>query len=170
MELTLEITAWTVGGLLMLVGFIGTMLPIIPGPLVILLGAGAYWAILRADSGIGLVGFIVLTLLTLAAAIVDFLSGALGAKWFGASKWGAFGALLGGIIGGIAFSIPGLIAGPVVGAIAFEIFFDKKKFKPAGKSGLGTIVGGAAGIAGKLAIAAAMVVYFFADVLFIDRF
>ncbi len=154
----------------MLIGFFGTMLPIIPGPLVILLGAAAYWAILQTDSGIGLVGFIILTLLTLAAAIIDFVSGALGAKWFGASKWGAFGALLGGIIGGIAFSIPGLIAGPVLGAIAFEIFFDRKEIKPAGKSGLGTIVGGAAGIAGKLIIAAGMVIYFLADVLFIDRF
>ena len=166
----MEIAAWIIASILMLGGLISTMLPIIPGPLVILLGAAAYWAMLQAESGIGLIGFFILSLLALAAAVVDFVSGALGAKWFGASKWGAFGALLGGIIGGIAFSIPGLIVGPVIGAIAFEMLFDKKELKPAGKSGLGTIVGGAAGIAGKLAIATGMVAYFLIDVLLIDRF
>lgn len=166
MNLSLEIVAWTIGILLMIVGVLGTLLPFLPGAVMVLLGAGAYWLIHPGDPGISWPGFLILLALALVALVIDMVSSAVGAKWFGASRWGAIGAIVGGIVG-LFFSIPGIILGPFLGAIAFELIFARKEFKASGKSGVGTVVGGAAGIAAKLAVVVAMIVWFFLDVLVI---
>lgn len=163
-ESTADVAAWFVGISLMLAGVIGTAVPVLPGTFLILLGAVAFALIGGfAESGIGWVGFAVLALLFGLSVAVDMVSGALGAKWFGATRWGAIGAIVGGLIG-LFFSIPGILIGPLVGAFAFEMFFAKKEWKPAGKSGMGTLIGGAAGLVLKLGIAALMITWFFLDV------
>ncbi len=55
---------------------------------------------------------VALTLLTILAQALDIVSGAVnGAKWFGATRWGAVGGILGAIVG-LFFGIPGLFLGP----------------------------------------------------------
>ena len=88
----------------------------------------------------------------------------MGAKWFGASRWGLIGVFVGGIVG-FFFSLPGLILGPIIGGLAFELWFAKKEMKPAMKSTWGTIVGTGAGLVLRLAISLAMVAVFFVDAL-----
>ncbi len=169
LETSAEIAAWCVAVALMLCGLVGTLIPIIPGTFLVLLAAGAFRLIHGADAGIGWVGFVVMTLLFALSALLEFLSGAAGAHWFGSSRWGALGALVGGIVG-IFFGILGIFVGPIVGAVAFELLFAKKKIGHAGKSGFGTLVGTGAGMAIKFSIAMVMIIYFFSDVLYIDRF
>jgi len=169
METFLLITAWVVSLLIMLTGLVSTPLPVVPGPLVVLIGAGVFWSFRGIDSGIGWVGFLVLFFLFALAVTVDMLSSAVGARWFGSSKWGMLGALIGGLCG-LFFSIIGLVVGPIIGAIVFEMLFAKKKWAPAGKSGVGTLVGATAGIIAKVIIAGTMIVWFLLDVLLIDRF
>ena len=105
----------------------------------------------------------ILLLLVIVSYIIDFAGGALGAKWFGASKWGAIGALAGGVAG--FFFMPlGLLVGPLAGAVIGELAFARKALKPATKSGVGTVVGTAGGVAGKLAVAALMILWMVIDI------
>ena len=61
-----------------------------------------------------------LGVLTLLSYALEFGSGYSGAKRFGATKWGAFGATIGTIVG-LFYPFPGLLVGPLVGAIAGEL-------------------------------------------------
>ena len=134
----------------------GTALPILPGPLMIFLGAVAHRLFIGADNSIEPRGFVILSILLLMTFAIDFLSGVIGAKYFGASKWGLVGALIGGVLV-LFLGIPGLIIGPIVGAVGGEVLFAKKKLKDASKSGWGTIIGGTLGIVGKMIVSVWMV-------------
>ena len=166
LDTTLHVGSWILVCTLIIVGLLGTALPIIPGPLLIFLGAVAHRLFIHADNSIGTLGFVILGILLLMAFAIDFLSGMVGAKYFGASKWGLVGALIGGIIG-IFFSLPGLIIGPIVGAVGGEVIFAKKRLKDASKSGWGTIIGGTLGIVGKMVVSVWMVGWIVLDLLLI---
>ena len=81
---------------------------------------------------------------------LDILSGYFGARYFGATKWGMFGALLGALIG-LFFGIAGLFVGPVIGAIAGE-FIAGKRMIDAGRAGWGSLLGNLGAMMGKLVI------------------
>src|SRR3954463_1812647 len=73
---------WTLTTVLMLTGLAGTVLPLLPGPLLIYVGGIAH-TLLRPQSGMSWPGLIIFTLLLIASYVVDFMSGAVGTKWFG---------------------------------------------------------------------------------------
>ena len=166
MELALQITAWSVSGLLMFFGLAGTFLPVVPGPLIIFLGAVSYWAILWGDTHTGWIGFLILFLLLALTQAVEMASSAVGARVFGSTKWGALGAIIGGLIG-MFFGIIGIIVGPLAGVFAFEMLFAKQEWKPATKSTWGTLIGAAAGVGIKVVIGFAMVMWFVANEIWI---
>ena len=157
------IGVWSLTISLLVLGVIGSVLPLLPGPLLIFV-AGVIHTLLRPESAMSWQGLVALGLLTAIAYVLDFASGAMGAKWFGASRWGLMGVLVGGIVG-FFFSLPGLILGPIVGGLVFELWFAKKEMRPAMKSTWGTIVGTGAGLVLRLAISLAMVAVFFVDAL-----
>ncbi len=146
---------WTLTLLLMLVGLIGTVVPLIPGSVLILCGAVLNHFTLQS---IGWRTLIALTILMLIAQALDILSGSLGAKWFGATRWGAIGALVGGVVG-LFFGLAGILIGPLLGALVGELL-GGKGILPAGKSSWGTLVGTTAGIIGKLGIGLIMITWF----------
>lgn len=146
---------WVLTILLMMAGLVGTVLPLVPGSILILIGAVVnHFAI----GSVGWPTLIVLTLLTIACQALDIVSGAAGAKWFGATRWGAIGGIVGAIVG-LFFGIPGLLIGPLLGAIVGELV-GGKGLMPAGKSGWGTFLGTTAGLIGKVAIAIVMIGWF----------
>jgi len=146
---------WTLTLLLMMGGLAGTFLPFVPGTILILGGAVLNYFTVGA---VGWVTLVVLTILMILAQVLDLLSGSIGAKYFGATRWGAIGGILGAIVG-IFFGFVGIFVGPLVGALLGELL-GGKGILPAGKSGAGTVVGTAAGIVGKVAIGLAMVIWF----------
>jgi hypothetical protein len=101
----------------------------------------------------------VLVLLTVASYALDFLSGYFGARYFGATKWGMFGALVGALIG-VFFGIIGLFVGPVIGAVTGE-FIAGKRMIDAGRAGWGSLLGNLGAMIGKLFIALVMIAIFF---------
>jgi uncharacterized protein YqgC (DUF456 family) len=154
----MELFWWLITILLFAVGLIGTILPVFPGTTIILAGAVIHRIMLGPEKGIGWHSLVALVLLTLATYALDFLSGYFGAKYFGATKWGMFGAALGAIIG-ILFGIIGLLVGPVIGAIVGE-FIAGKRMIDAGRAGWGSLLGNLGGMVGKLVIALAMITIF----------
>jgi uncharacterized protein YqgC (DUF456 family) len=157
-----QLVWWFLTIVLFAVGLIGTVLPIIPGTTVILAAAIIHRIMVGAEKSVGWSTIAILVLLTVATYALDFLGGYLGAKFFGATKWGMFGAVF-GVLVGIFFGIPGLFIGPVVGAIAGE-FIGGKRMIDAGRAGWGSLLGNLGGMIGKLAIALAMITLFLMNV------
>lgn len=159
---SVETLYWFAVILVMAIGLIGTVLPIIPGTTIILVGAVVHRLLLGADKGMAWWGIAGLVLLTLLSYALDFASSYFGAKYFGASRWGVAGAVIGGIIG-IFTGFVTLLFLPIAGAIIGEIVAGKRLIN-AGKAGWGTLLGTLAGMIGKLAIGLAMVVWWLISV------
>ena len=149
---------WIAAIVVMAVGLLGTILPIVPGTTIILAAAIVHRIMVGAEKGMGWWSLGVLVVLTLASYGIEFLSGYVGAKHFGATRWGVIGAVIGGIVGIFTGFITLLVA-PIIGAIAGELI-GGKKMVDAGKAGWGTLLGNLAGMVAKLAIALAMIVIF----------
>ena len=144
---------------LMAIGLIGTVVPLIPGSVIILVAVVIHRIVFGEAASVGWFTLVGLTLLMIAAQTLDFLSGSLGAKWFGATRWGAIGGILGGIVG-LFFGLIGIFIGPVIGVLVGEML-GGRGILPAGKSTWGTLLGTAAGIVAKLLIGVAMIGWFF---------
>lgn len=154
----MDLIWWIIAIVLMAVGLLGTVLPVVPGAIIILAAAVLHQIMLGSEKSVGWWNIGVLVVLALLSYALEFAGGYFGAKRFGATKWGAFGAMIGGIVG-LFFSFPGLIAGPIVGAIAGELVAGKRLVS-AGRAGWGTLLGNLAGMVGKLTIGLAMVSWF----------
>jgi hypothetical protein len=154
----MEILWWLVAIVLMAVGLVGTVLPFIPGTVVILGAAIIHQVMLGPEKSLGWWNIAGLAALTLLSYALEFGAGYLGAKRFGATQWGTVGTVI-GTIAGLFFPFPGLLIGPVVGAVAGELVAGKRLVS-AGRAGWGTVLGNLAGILAKLVIALAMICWF----------
>ena len=157
---------WVVTWLLMLIGVVGTVVPVIPGQILIVVAAVAHWWVKRPDSGLQWWTFVILGALFLISQAMEYFSGAVGSKYFGGSKWGIGGAILGGLIG-LFFAPLGFLLGPLIGAFAFEWIFAKKEVIEATKSGFGSAVGTVMGMAIKIGVAVTMAGYLVVDLFWI---
>lgn len=157
------IGVWSLTLALIGVGILGTVLPLLPGPLLIFI-AGVAHTFLRPESAVSIAGLIVMAVLLAAAYAVDIASGAVGAKWFGASKQGIWGVLIGGLLG-LPLGLPGLIVGPIAGGLVGEVVFAKREWKEGMKSTWGSVVGTGVGMVARIGLSLAMVVVFFVDAL-----
>lgn len=134
----MEILIWSVVGLLMLTGLVGSVVPILPGTTLIFLAALLQKWLLPdtlswvAVAWIGAFWFF--------SVIADIGCTLLGTKIFGGSKWGMAGAT-GGAIGGMFFSLPALLLGTIFGAVLAEKWGAKRTTEDAIKSGAGAAVG-----------------------------
>ena len=158
----MELLWWVVTIVLFAVGLIGTIAPVLPGTTIILAAAVIHRIMLGPEKSIGWGAIIVLVLLTLATYAIDILGGYFGAKYFGATKWGTFGAILGALVG-LFFGILGLFVGPVIGAITGE-FIAGKRMIDAGRAGWGSLLGNIGAMLGKLVIGLAMIAIFLVSV------
>src|SRR5215470_7855376 len=158
----MELFWWFLTIVLFAVGLIGTVAPVLPGTTIILAAAIIHRLMLGADKSIGWKTIVVLVLLTLLSYVFDFLGSYFGAKYFGATRWGAFGAIIGALVG-LFFGIIGLFVGPVIGAVAGE-FIAGKRMVDAGRAGWGSFLGNLGAIIGRLLIAVAMITIFLVNV------
>lgn len=147
-----------VTALLMLGGLIGAVAPVIPGPLLVLAGALLYaW---HGDFLIitwGTLG--VLATLTVVSKVLDYVASIIGARAFGASRWGMVGGCVGALAGFLLANIPGAIAGLFLGACLFE-YARGRDMKTSARVGLGTVIGFLAGTVGKILITVVMIAIF----------
>src|SRR5438445_12763447 len=153
---------WLFAIVLMALGLIGTVIPILPGTTIILAAAVVHRLVLGADRSLGWSALIAMLALTLLTYAIDAAAGYVGAKKFGATKWGLIGGAAGALIG-LFFGLVGLFVAPVIGAIAGEIVGGQRMVK-AGRAGWGTFVGALAAIIAKLFIALIMIAIFLMNV------
>jgi uncharacterized protein len=142
----------------MFVGLVGTVVPLLPGTTIILGAAIGHHLLLGEARSVGWWTIGGLAVLAVLSYVVDLVSGAMGAKYFGATRWGALGGIVGAIVG-LFFGIIGIFVGPLLGVLVGELLGGKGVL-PAGKSTWGTFLGTTAGMISKLAIAALMIAWF----------
>jgi uncharacterized protein YqgC (DUF456 family) len=157
-----EIIGLSLAMLAMLAGLIGNLIPGVPGTPVVL-AAAVIHRLCFGEHGASIFVLLILTALTAAALLFDFLAGVLGANKFGATWRGALGAMLGGLVG-LFFNLPGIILGPFIGATMFELLGDRE-LKLALKAGLGATIGLFAGIVGKFSISVVMILLFATNII-----
>ncbi len=157
MDMTVVI--WIIATLLVLVGMAGLVLPALPGAPLLFAGlVAAAWAENFAYVGAGTL--VVLGLFTALIIAVDFIAGALGAKYFGASPRAITGALLGGVVG-LLFGFPGVLLGPLVGAVIGELSV-RRDLNAATRAGFGASLGLLIAAVAKIALAFTMIGVFVA--------
>lgn len=152
-----EIAVIIIGVLLSVMGLIGCILPAIPGPPL------NYVAILLIHFT-GLAEFsnrflITYLLLNIAVVIFDYVLPVYGAKFYGASKKGIWGSIIGLIIGLIFFPPFGMILGVLLGAIFGELIAGKSESE-ALKAGFATFVASLIMIIAKLILSGLLTYYF----------
>src|ERR1041385_8030097 len=107
---TEQIIGLSVTLLLMLIGFIGSIVPGLPGPPLVLAAAIGH-RLWFGEHSVGPFVLTILAVLALASIALDYFAGMYGAKKFGATWRGVLGALIGGLVG-MFFGLPGIIIGP----------------------------------------------------------
>ncbi len=145
---------WIAAAALILIGVAGTVLPVLPGAILVFGGiALAAWI----DDFARIPGWLLLLLavLTAMAWAVDYLAAAAGAKRAGASKLAIVGAGL-GTLAGIFSGLWGLLFMPLAGAAIGEYVAQRDVWR-AGKVGVATWIGLLLGTAVKVALVFAMV-------------
>jgi uncharacterized protein YqgC (DUF456 family) len=146
--------------LVMGVGLVGCVMPVLPGPPLILAAAVGHRLWFGEHSVRGWV-LGVLAALAVAALALDYLATLVGARKLGATWRGMVGAGL-GVVWGVFTGPLGLVAGPLLGATLGE-WLGGRELRTASRAGLGAVLGVLAGAAGKFACALAMIGLFVAN-------
>jgi uncharacterized protein len=145
---------WAVAIILVIVGVAGTVLPAMPGA--VLVFAGIFIAAWVDDfTRIGVWTLVLLGVITIASYAVDWISSAIGVKRSGASGRAVVGASLGALFG-LFLGLPGLIIGPFAGAVLAELSV-RRDLRGAGRAGLGAWLGFLVGTVAKLGLVFAMI-------------
>jgi len=144
---------------LIAVGIAGTVLPALPGPVLVFAGLllGA-WA--EGFERVGPATLVLLALLTIAAYVVDLAATVLGVQRSGASGRAVAGAAI-GLLAGIPFGILGLLLGPFAGAVIAELTV-RNDLRMASRAGFAAWLGFLIGTVAKLALVSAMLGIFLA--------
>jgi uncharacterized protein YqgC (DUF456 family) len=158
----MDTVLWIVAFALIAVGVAGTVLPALPGAILVFAGVLlAAWI----DGFARVSGWTVAVVgvLTLLAWATDYVAAALGAKRVGASGAAVWGAAL-GTLAGVFTGFVGLLFLPLVGA-AIGQYYAERDLRRAGHVGVATWIGLLVGTAVKLALVFAMVGIFAAALL-----
>ena len=144
-----------------LVGVIGIVAPAIPSLPVVWAGV-LFFALMTNFATVDVRVIVITGVIAAVGTLLDFAANAIGAKKFGATRWGIAGAIGGSIIG-IAFGPLGIIAGAFLGALALEFAKDQQTTR-ALHAGVGTFIGFLFGTLAKIVLAFVMIGMFFAAV------
>lgn len=156
-------TLYLIGAIILVViGVIGTFIPLLPGVPLVFITISAYgWY-----EGFNLITPNLVAIfagLTILSLLMNYLSVVLGAKYFGSSKYGTFGAFLGIVIGIFILPPLGLFIGPWLGATLGEYIY-QQDIRRSLRAGIGAIVGIVSSIVFDLAIAIIMALTFIVKV------
>lgn len=159
----MTVLLWILSVALILVGIAGTVLPVLPGAILVFAGILlAAWIDDFTRIPVWLV--VILGAFTAIAWAVDYLAAVAGAKKAGASKLALIGAAI-GTLAGIVTGLWGLLFMPLVGATIGELIAQRDLMR-AGKVGVATWIGLLIGTAVKVAIVFAMVGVFVVALIF----
>lgn len=160
--MALSIAMVALGSVLLVVGFLGCIIPAIPGPILaygalILISIAGAWAVVPVWA------LVVAGVVALVTTVLDNILPAMSSKKAGASRAGVWGSVV-GMIAGTFFSPIGTIIGAFVGALLGELIFHRENRRPL-KAAVGVFTGTMLATVLKLAAAGVAGVYFVRGVI-----
>ena len=146
------------GLLVSLTGFVGCIVPIIPGPplsflALIILSFAKNWEPFSPAF------LICMAVLTIAVFVLDYIIPAGGARKYGASKSGVWGSIIGMPLGFFMLPPWGILIGGMVGALAGEFIAGKER-KMAFRAAWGIFVGYMASTGLKLVFSGVLLFFY----------
>lgn len=154
---TMETVIIIIGAVLLLLGIAGSILPVLPGPVLGYLGLIVLMFLPEppfTDTFLINWGMVVLIV-----TVLDYVVPVWGTKKLGGSRWGINGSIIGVIVGFFFLGPFGLIIGPFLGAYIGELLAGKNT-RIAWRSALGSFLGFLAGTFIKLILVLIMTYYF----------
>lgn len=146
------------GFICLLLGFMGCIAPGLPGVPLSWLGILLTYMAPGIETNYYLL--IITFLIAVVISVADFLIPGMGAKHFGGSKYGVWGANI-GIVVGLFFPPWGILIAPFVGALLGELFYDFSDTSRALKASTGAFLGFLAGTFIKIITALSFALLFF---------
>lgn len=151
------------GLLLAVMGLVGCILPVIPGPPLCFISL-LVLSLARNWTPFSPVFLITLGILTAVVSLLDYIIPLFGARKYGATKYGVWGSIIGMVIGFFIFSPFGLFLGGFLGAVAGELFAGKKG-DDALRAGLGVFVGNLLATGLKFGICGVMLFFYIKEMV-----
>ena len=154
----MDIVLVIIGFILIIAGIVGSILPVLPGPITSWFGLLLLYLTDAVPMNYTmLVGSLILALFIF---ILDYFIPGMGAKKFGGSKYGVLGTTIGLIIGFLFSPSFGIILGPFLGALIGVLIFGTKT-NIAIKAAFGSLLGLLTSTFLKLLVAICFAVVFF---------
>jgi uncharacterized protein YqgC (DUF456 family) len=145
---------WVSAIALIVIGVVGTVIPALPGAILVF-GGIALAAWIDDFTRIRPWVLVLLGVLTAMAWVVDYIAAVAGAKRVGASKLAIIGAAI-GTVAGVFSGLWGLLFMPLLGAAIGE-YVAQRDARRAGRVGVATWIGLLLGSAAKIAIVLTMI-------------
>ncbi len=145
---------WIASAALILLGLAGTVLPLLPGTLLVWTGVllGAW---IDDFTRVGVSTVVIISILAALAWALDFVAGLMGAKRAGASRLALVGAAVGTVVG-IYMGLVGVLFMPLVGAAMGE-YWAQRDQQRAAKVAFATWLGLIVGMVAKVVLSFVMV-------------
>jgi len=160
--MTLDIVLIVLGGICVIAGTAGCLLPVVPGPP--LSFAGLVLLQFTSTPPFSTTFLTVYALLTGISIMLDYIIPVYGTKKFEGSKYGVWGSGIGMVLGMIFFFPFGILLGPVLGAFSGELLSGKTKEK-ALRSAVGSLLGFMAGAFLKVILSLSMLYFFIVSII-----
>ena len=144
----MDILLIIVGAVCLVVGLLGCILPMLPGPPLSYVGILLLHFTSKVDFSPTML--LVWLVVVVVVQLLDYFIPLMGTKYFGGSMWGERGCLV-GTIAGLFFMPWGIVVGPFLGALVGELLGGRGAGK-ALKSGIGSLIGFLAGTVLKCAV------------------
>ena len=154
---------WALSVVLIVAGVAGTVLPVLPGTLLVLAGI-ALGAWIDDFTRVGVATLVFVSALALLALALDYVAGLLGARKAGASPQALVGAAV-GTVAGLFAGLVGVLFLPLVGAAIGEYLARRDEWR-ALHVGVATWLGMIVGLLAKLVITFVMLGVFVIALVF----
>lgn len=126
--------------ILLILGLLGTFLPVLPGLLLSLCGLLIYK--FGTDSPISMIYIWIFVFLTILSAILNYVIPARTNRKYGGTRWGSVGSVVGTLVGMFFIPVPfGFLIGMFLGVFVGELLHDANDKKKAWNSTKGALIG-----------------------------
>ena len=126
--------------LLLLVGILGTFLPVLPGLLLSLCGLLIYK--FGTETSLSMAYIWIFVVLTLISIVLNYVIPARTNRKYGGTRWGSLGSVIGTILGMFFIPLPfGFLIGMFLGVFVGELLHDASDKKKAWNSTKGAFIG-----------------------------
>jgi uncharacterized protein len=158
MDTVITVSLISLGFILAVAGFLGCLVPLIPGPplafaSLIILSLAKRWEPFSMTFLAVMAGLVVLV------ALLDYVIPAVGARRYGASRLGVWGSALGLIVGLLVFPPFGMFLGGMAGAVLGEVLSGRQGGE-ALRAGWGVFLGSMVSMGFRMSLSAVMLFFY----------